>query len=194
MKLIVGLGNPGIIYKHSRHNAGFLAVNNLAKKHRIALKKDKDTRSLSGMGKIEDVDVLLATPLTYMNLSGGSVKGLLKKYAASPEDLLVVCDDLDLEFGRLRARPSGSSGGQKGLKSIMDSIHDQNFSRLRIGIGRPDRKDHLAADYVLSPFTAKEKKQLKQIIEEACACLEVWVSKGITKSMEIFNRSKKSYE
>jgi PTH1 family peptidyl-tRNA hydrolase len=193
MKLIVGLGNPGRLYINSRHNIGSAVIKALAKSYKISLKKEKGIPSLSAKVKICGESAILAMPLTFMNLSGIAVAGLLKKYRIGLADLLVACDDLDLEFGRLKLRPSGSSGGQRGLESIIESIGSQGFSRLRIGIGRPSR-DTDASDYVLSPFTGKEKRQLGQIIEESAECCRSWVSEGVTKTMDIFNRRRSANE
>jgi PTH1 family peptidyl-tRNA hydrolase len=187
MRLIVGLGNPGRIYINVRHNIGFSVVKTLAKIYRIGLKKDRATFSLSGKGRIEGKPVILSLPLTFMNRSGVSVKALLEKHKLCLADLLVVCDNLDLEFGRLKIKAAGSSGGHRGLNSLIDSLKTTDFCRLRIGIGRPS-KNSAATDYVLAPFTMKEKKQLKTIISEALDCCRIWVSEGINKSMEVFNR------
>ncbi len=186
MKLIVGLGNPGKAYIDSRHNIGFLAINALSKRYGITLKRDFSTRSLSGKGNISGVEAILLKPLTFMNLSGIAVKALLKKYKVSIEDLLVICDDLDLELGRIKIRKSGSSGGHRGLASIMDSLGENNFNRLRIGIGRPCEGIE-PAEYVLSPFTRKEKTTVNSVIKKACDCIEFWGSDGIVKTMNIFN-------
>jgi PTH1 family peptidyl-tRNA hydrolase len=186
MKLIVGLGNPGKLYQNSRHNVGFLAVKALAKVYRISFKKDSGTFSLSGKGKIKSQDVILAIPFTFMNVSGMAVSALLKKYKIDSEDLLVVYDDLDLEFGRLRIRPSGSSGGHRGLKSIIYSLGNQAFSRLRLGIGRPEA-DMDTAEFVLSSFNKEEKGRVKEIIQRAVECCCIWLTKGVTETMDVFN-------
>lgn len=187
MKLIVGLGNPGDIYAYSRHNIGFSVVKGIAKSHKISLKREKSVLSQSGKGKIGGQFVILATPFTFMNLSGIAVAGLLKKYKIGLNDLLVICDDLDLELGRIKLRPRGSSGGHRGIKSVIDSIRSTEFARLRIGIGRPKQTID-AADYVLSPFNKKEKEELKEIIERVAACSLMWVTKGATETMNIFNK------
>ena len=189
MKLIVGLGNPGNLYVHSRHNVGFLVVKAIAQAHKILLKKEKGILALSGKGKIEGQNIILAMPLTFMNLSGVAVVGLLKRYKIDPSNLLVACDDLDLSFGRLKIKSSGSSGGHRGLKSIIDSLKMDTFARLRIGIGRPALTDVSA--YVLSHFSKKEKVTLSELIERASDCCRVWVAKGIYKSMNIFNQRSK---
>lgn len=188
MKLIVGLGNPGIIYRNSRHNIGFLVAKALAKNYKILFKKDSGICSLSGRGKIEASNVAIAMPLTSMNLSGVAVSSLLKKYKVDLDSLLVICDDVDLEFGRLKIRPAGSSGGHRGLESIIDTTKDDSFCRLRIGIGRP-KKNIDTAQFVLSSFNKEEKTKLEDIIEKASDCCRVWVDRGISQSMNIFNRS-----
>ncbi len=187
MKLIVGLGNPGSIYTHSRHNIGFNVIKAVVKSKKALFKKDSGTRSLSVKLKLKGEDVVLALPLTSMNLSGSAVKQLLKKYKVEPGDLLVACDDLDLEFGRIKIKPGGSSGGHRGLESIISSLGTKEFNRLRIGIDRPHPRQD-AADYVLSVFNKEEKCQLKEVIEGAVACCLSWIIEGINKSMDIFNR------
>jgi PTH1 family peptidyl-tRNA hydrolase len=188
MKLIVGLGNPGRIYTESRHNIGSSVVKALAKKHRIALKKNSGTFSLSGRGKIAGHDVVLAVPLTFMNLSGKAAAVLLKKYKLHLKDILIVYDDLDLELARIRIKDSGSSGGHRGLKSIIDALKTEGFARLRIGIGRPARYLDVP-DYVLSSFDKADKQRLKDSLKNATECCELWIAEGITKTMNIFNRS-----
>lgn len=191
MKLIVGLGNPGSKYLESRHNIGFSVVKALGRIHKIAFKKDGDTFSLSGKGRIAGQSVILGLPLTFMNLSGIAVRALLKKHKISPDKLLVVCDDLDLEFGRQKLKPHGSSGGQRGLQSIIESLKNEGFPRLRIGIGRPLREAQ-ASEYVLSPFNKKEKEGLDRILEKALVCCVSWVREGTSKSMNLFNRKEKA--
>ena len=183
MKLIVGLGNPGIGYQNSRHNFGSLTVKTLSKLRKVSLKKD--IRSLSLCGKFERI--ILAMPLIFMNVSGAAVKALLKRNNLGLEDLLVVCDDLDLDLGRLKIRPGGASGGHKGLESIADSLHAREFARLRLGIGRP-ASGVTAADYVLSRFERTEHKLVKEVLDRACECCLVWATQGLEKSMNIFNR------
>lgn len=186
MKLIVGLGNPGRLYTGSRHNIGFSVVQALAKEHKAPLKNDRNTRSLTAKARIAKQEVILATPLTYMNLSGNAVGALVKKYKTGLEGLLVICDDLDLELGRLRIRPGGSSAGHNGIQSIIDALGSKNFSRLRIGIGKDKRVD--AARYVLSRFNRQEREKLKEVIFEATACCQMWAGEGVAQAMNIFNR------
>lgn len=190
MKLIVGLGNPGRIYIDSRHNIGFSVVKALGRIHKLKFKKEKTVSCLSAKCKLGNEVVLLAMPLTFMNLSGRVVAALLKKYKLDLESLLVVCDDLDLEFDRLKLRPYGSSAGHKGLKCIIDALKSEKFARLRIGIGRPQADEDIS-DFVLSPFTKEQKNQLKELIKKAGRACQFWVKEGIIKTMNIFNRRDK---
>ncbi len=196
MRLIVGLGNPGRIYKYSRHNIGALLINLLTKRWGIKIKPDLNTRSCLGRGSIEDREVILAYPLCFMNLIGHSIKLLLAKYDLKPqEDMLIACDDLDLEWGKVRIRPKGSSGGHKGVESIIKALGSSDFARLRIGIGRPRRARRLdksrqkkeVVDYVLSRWTRNEKKQLGGYLEQAADCCQTWIVGGINQAMNKFN-------
>lgn len=187
MKLIVGLGNPGRAYKNSRHNIGFSVLDALAGSQGTVFKKEADVYSLSAKVKLADKNLVLAQPQTFMNLSGFSVRALMGKYKTGIENLLVVCDDLDLELGRIKIKGSGSAGGHKGLKSIIGTLKSNNFCRLRLGIGRPDI-DRDAAVYVLSTFTRQENKTVGRAIDRACECINVWVAQGITPAMNRFNR------
>lgn len=187
MKLIVGLGNPGRLYADSKHNVGFMVVKALAAALEADFKKDKYSFSLSCKARLNDKGLILAQPLTYMNLSGNAVSSLLNKNKVSIEDLLVICDDLDLELGRLKIRPKGSSGGHHGLESIIEHLGSEGFARLRIGIGRPHPAVD-AADYVLSKFSKKDTQILKEALEKAVECCQVWITRGSTAAMNIFNK------
>ncbi|MDD5128655.1 MAG: aminoacyl-tRNA hydrolase [Candidatus Omnitrophica bacterium] len=186
MKLIVGLGNPGLIYAGSRHNIGFMVVKALARSLKVALKTDRQVCALIGKTKYGQHDLVLALPQTFMNLSGVAVKALLKKLKLSPQELLVVCDDLDLELGRIKIRPHGSSAGQRGLGSIIEQLGAEEFNRLRFGIGRP-RNAEDARRYVLSGFLRKEKGVVEEAKENAVACALSWVENGIIMTMDSFN-------
>jgi len=186
MKLIVGLGNPGLIYAGSRHNIGFTVLKSLAASLKISFKRVASVSALVGKAGGFKENIILALPQTFMNLSGVAVKALFKKFKITPENLLVVCDDLDLDLGRMKIRPYGSSAGQRGVKSIIEQIGTQNFNRLRIGIGRPKNSED-AAKYVLSGFLRKEKEMVCKIKEEAASCCMSWVEKGITETMNVYN-------
>ena len=187
MKLIVGLGNPGFIYSGTRHNLGYSVVKALARGHKAAFRKEPGIQALGARCRIQGNDVFLALPLTYMNLSGGAVKALMEKYAVAPHDVLAVCDDLNLEFGRLRIRPSGSAGGHKGIVSIINVLRSEEFGRLRIGIGRPAGAKKDAAEFVLSIFDRMDKGRLKDAFAEACSCSELWAGEGIVACMNTYN-------
>ena len=186
MKLIVGLGNPGLIYAFTRHNIGSQVVKSLARSLKINFKRDSSVSSLVAKDKLIQPDLALALPQSYMNLSGIAVAALLKKFKVDPKDLLVVCDDLDLELGKIKIRAQGSSGGQRGLESIIERLATKDFCRLRIGIGRPKSSGD-AAKYVLSGFLRKEKAAVKQIEEDAVSCCLSWVENGIAQTMNMFN-------
>lgn len=185
MKMIVGLGNPGRDYLNSRHNVGFLVIKNLGSIYRTRFKKEKAIPALSAAVKIKE-QLILVIPLTFMNLSGLAVGLLAKKYKIDLKNLVVVCDDLDLDLGRIKIRPRGSSGGHRGLQSIIDSLGTIEFPRLRIGINRPLRNRD-AVRYVLSDFNKKEKAQLEKTVSRSCDCIQTWISDGVNEAMNIFN-------
>ncbi|MFA5362451.1 MAG: aminoacyl-tRNA hydrolase [Candidatus Omnitrophota bacterium] len=191
MKLIVGLGNPGIIYSGTRHNIGYTVVKALARGHKAAFRKEPGIQVLGARCRIQGNEVSLALPLTYMNLSGGAVKAFMEKYAVAPQDVLVICDDLNLEFGRLRIRPSGSAGGHKGIASIINVLKHEDFGRLRVGIGRPAGAKRDAAEFVLSVFDRADKGRLKDALAEACSCAELWAGEGIVACMNGYNTKNK---
>jgi PTH1 family peptidyl-tRNA hydrolase len=188
MKLIVGLGNPGKNYEHTRHNIGSAAVKVLGKKHGVTLKRGLFGSSLSAKIRIKGEPCLLAMPLSYMNLSGPSVKSLLTKHKVDLSDLIVVHDELDLEAGRIRIKANGSSGGHNGLESIISVLRTNEFCRMRLGIGRPEQKSADISAYVLSAFKKSETELVSQVIEKACQALELWVEAGTQQSMNIINR------
>ncbi len=163
--LLVGLGNPGREYRDHRHNIGFMVVDKLSIQFGISLTR-LQSRALIGTGMMGDKRIILAKPQTYMNLSGQAVAGLVRFYKILPDHLLVIHDDLDLPFGTLRMRPSGGSGGHKGLTSIIEHLGTEAFSRMRLGIGRP-LSGMNPADYVLEPFSIEEQKVLPIVLDNA---------------------------
>lgn len=195
LALVVGLGNPGDRYVGTRHNVGWEVLDALVR--RLAADPARptridrlDCRALTGRVKIGATPVLLAKPQTYMNLSGESVKGLLRKHAVPPERMLVVSDDVALPVGRLRIRPSGSSGGQKGLQNVIDCLGTDAFPRLRVGIaGDHFRPGEDKADYVLERFSKAERAALVPVLETACEAIETFVAEGLEVAMNRFNRS-----
>jgi len=185
-KLIVGLGNPGKNYEETLHNLGFLVVQYFAKKYHLKFSHSFLTKSFIAKGTIEDVDVMLLLPLTYMNNSGVALERIVRKMSLELNNLLVVSDDFHLEFGQIRLRAQGSCGGHNGLSSIQDRLGTKDFPRLRCGIGQPPKYQE-TADYVLGHFTKKEKEFLGQFIEKAAECCLVWMTQGIDKASDQFN-------
>lgn len=185
MKLIVGLGNPGREYQGTRHNIGFMVLDILARAHGISVKSRRNKAHV-GEGVIENQKVVLAKPLTYMNLSGEAVGGLMRRYRLKPADLIVVSDDVDLPLGRIRIRASGSAGGHKGLRSIIHSLGTQEFARIRVGIGSPDRE---MVDYVLSRFHRKERDVVKEVVGRSADAVQMILAEGIEQAMNRFNAS-----
>jgi PTH1 family peptidyl-tRNA hydrolase len=189
MKMIVGLGNPGPQYSRNRHNLGFQCVELLAQRHGLRLDKMQQ-RAMTGSGFIAfgglRHKVLLVRPLTYMNASGEAVGPLARFYQVDPVDIVVIHDDLDLASGKLRLRLGGSSGGQNGIKSIMERLGSADFARVKIGIGRPPgRMD--PADYVLQNFSAGEEEVFGPLRARACDAVECWLQDGIEAAMNRFN-------
>jgi PTH1 family peptidyl-tRNA hydrolase len=185
MKLVAGLGNHGREYAGTRHNVGYETVDRLAEK----LGPVKFRGQFSGrttVVKVGDEKVLLLKPETYMNRSGQSVQPALAFYGMQTEDLLVICDDLNLPIGKIRVRRSGSDGGQKGLRNIAERLGSTEYARLRIGIGAtPPGQD--AADFVLSRFAKSERKLIDEAIEQAVEAVIVWCESGIDRCMNRFN-------
>jgi len=194
MKLIVGLGNPGLFYANNRHNIGFMCVNRFAREHKIRFNK-KQGMARTGTGEIDGEAVVLARPQTFMNNSGESVSRLVRRYKTELADLIVIHDDLDLPPGKIRLRLGGGSGGHKGIDSIIARTGTRDFYRIRVGIGRPDTSDKTSPEakeeavvaYVLNDFTKEEKKTIDEVIPsvgEAIACL---LSEGLTVAMNKYN-------
>jgi PTH1 family peptidyl-tRNA hydrolase len=189
VKLIVGLGNPGPQYSRNRHNIGFQCVELLAARHALALDKLQQ-RAMTGSGYITGGGVrhkvLLARPLTFMNASGEAVAPLARYYGVAAPDMIVIHDDLDLAAGKLRLRANGSSGGQNGIKSIIDRLGSAEFARVKVGIGRPPgRMD--PADYVLQNFSAAEEELFAPLRARVCDAVECWLAEGIEAAMNRFN-------
>ena len=187
MKLIVGLGNPDRKYQGTRHNVGFDVVTELASRHAAGKPKVR-FKGLTAEANIGREKVLLLEPHTYMNLSGTSVQPALAFYKLGIEDLLVVCDDINLPLARLRFRARGSAGGQKGLADIIRRLGNDEFSRLRVGVGAPPEHWN-AADFVLSKFGPDEANQITDAVARAAAAAADWVEHGIEYSMNQYNGS-----
>jgi PTH1 family peptidyl-tRNA hydrolase len=183
--LIVGLGNPGLAYRHNRHNVGFMVADALANKLEIPLKRVKFKAQI-GNGKLEDIPIIIAKPLTFMNKSGEAVAPLVRYFKVPLERLLVIHDDMDLPLGTLRMRPSGGSAGHNGMLSIFDKLGTNAIPRLRVGIGRPPgRMD--PADYVLQDFPKSDEELLKMVIAQACEAALAFITTGLEKAMNTYN-------
>jgi len=193
MKLIVGLGNPGYIYSHNRHNIGFMCLRHFARTQGIRLDK-KQGNARTGTGEVSGNKVVLARPQTYMNSSGESVSKLVKKFKINPDDLLVIHDDLDLPIGKIRIRHGSSSGGHKGINSIIAHLGNRDFYRIRVGIGRPDTvatsprdKEAEVIAYVLSDFTPEEEKTVTCVISEVSQAILCLLNEGLAAAMNRYN-------
>jgi len=185
--LIAGLGNPGLEYATNRHNVGFRCVELLTSAHDLNFHK-RQKRARVAVGPIHERKVVVAKPQTFMNESGRAVASLVRFYKVSPERLLVVYDDLDLPLGAVRVRSEGGTGGHKGMRSIVEHLGSQSFSRLRIGIGRPPGRMDPAA-YVLQDFSTKEEPLLEEALGRAVAAIETWLCEGVEIAMNRYNRS-----
>ncbi|HEY1374710.1 MAG TPA: aminoacyl-tRNA hydrolase [Candidatus Binatia bacterium] len=187
MKLIVGLGNPGKKYERTRHNLGFMVLDRLACKSGVTIDKSK-AQALIGEWKRGGESVLLVKPQTFMNLSGQALATLFRYHPVEAGDVIVVHDDLDLPFGRLRIREQGSAGGNRGMLSVLQALGEVPFVRVRIGIGRPPPGVD-PADFVLQRFTPDEKSQLSEIVGRATDAVEAVLDEGPRRTMEKFNRA-----
>lgn len=187
--LIVGLGNPGRDYEYTRHNLGFLVVQNLVQQEKLKLSESASMKGLTAEGVLFGKKVVFLLPMTFVNNSGLAVKAAFSKKGIAPKNILAVVDDVNVEFGKMRLRPEGSAGGHNGLKSMIEHLQSREFARLRLGVGSPKHKDAMA-EYVLSEFTKEEKKHLEGFIQEASECCVAWVKDGMSNAMNQFNRRK----
>jgi len=185
VKLIVGLGNPGSKYSDSKHNAGFLVVDELAGKWNIEISTRKFD-SFFGKGIIKKYSVVVAKPQTYMNLSGVAVERLARFFKVGTDDVIVIHDDLDLGFGDIRIKVGGGDGGHKGLRSVIDCLGGPELTRIRFGIGKPVQKE-MTERFVLEPFSDDEMKHMSGLITRACDAVVEVVSSGAQIAMNKFN-------
>ncbi|MDD3269613.1 MAG: aminoacyl-tRNA hydrolase [Syntrophomonadaceae bacterium] len=183
MKIIIGLGNPGRKYTHTRHNCGFKVLEEIAGHHRIEKEESKYDALIAHL-KISGEKVLLVKPLSYMNLSGRPVQRLVNWFKLDLSELMVVYDDMDLEPGVVRIRAAGGAGGHKGMLSIIECLGTKDFSRIRVGIGRPPEG---VVDWVLGGFHPDEKPLLQAAFAKAAEAAEVWVKEGINRAMNEYN-------
>ena len=190
MKLIVGLGNPGPEYRDTRHNVGFMVADALVDRWRVSDQWREKFDALLIKTTVREESVVLAKPLTFMNLSGQAVAGLAGFYKIDPSDIFIVTDDVALPVGRLRARREGGAGGHNGLKSIIQSLGMQAFPRMRVGVGRGDSRRNLA-DHVLGRFEADERDTVSAAVLRAADATEMFLSEGIERVMNAFNAVEK---
>jgi peptidyl-tRNA hydrolase, PTH1 family len=186
--LIAGLGNPGRKYRRTRHNIGFMVIDEMAESYNTGF-KSQTPADIAGV-QINGNTAYLVKPMTYMNESGLAVRFIKDYYNIAAENVVVVYDDIDLPFGRLRIRGQGGSGGHKGISSIINHLGCNEFTRVRIGI-KPDHPVKDVVQFVLSPFSRQERKNMEKSIEEAINAVNVFVVDGLNKSMNIFNTPKK---
>ena len=188
MYIIVGLGNPTNKYQATRHNVGWDAITRLSDDYRIPLDFKKH-KAICGKGYIEGEKVVLAQPVTYMNLSGESVQELMDYYKVTPEEIIIIYDDISLEVGQLRIRKKGSAGGHNGIKSIISHLGTDEFLRIKIGVGDKP-KDWDLADYVLSRFQTEEQPAVREALKDTSGACRAILTSGIEAAMNLYNRKK----
>jgi PTH1 family peptidyl-tRNA hydrolase len=186
MRLIVGLGNPGMQYAWTPHNLGFLAVDRIAERAGMCVERP-EAKSLAGFGKYGGQDVVLAKPQTMMNLSGLAVRDLLQRLECAPEDLVVLCDDVALPWGMLRIRERGTAGGHNGLKSVIGAVGTTEFPRVRMGV-QPDHPVGDLATYVLRPMSKAQLETAAEMTDKAADAVELILAQGTAQAMNRFNR------
>jgi PTH1 family peptidyl-tRNA hydrolase len=189
VKLIVGLGNPGIEYQFTPHNIGFLAVDRIAEQCGVMV-DNRHCKALTGRTRIGNDEVLLAKPETYMNLSGMSVLELVRKHEVAQQDVLIIYDELDLALGMIRVRPRGSSAGHNGMQSIIDALQTEEIARIRIGVA-PDDPRKGGAKYILAPFRKSQLVAVDEALDLTAQAVQVMVNEGIAPAMNRFNRKNK---
>lgn len=190
-QLIVGLGNPGSKYEQTRHNIGFAAIDSLAQSWRIPLSENRKFQGIFGEGRAPNGDkIRLLKPLTYMNLSGQSIRAVTDWFKLPPESVLIIYDDMDLPVGKLRLRLSGSAGGHNGMKSAIAHLGSQNFPRLRIGIGNPKNQPNANSEtisHVLGRFSQAETQAIGEVLKLTQEAIELSLKQGLPKAMSLYN-------
>ena len=184
--LIFGLRNPTARYANTRHNAGAMAVQRLARRHDIEFQQ-RPNGSVVGRGALSGRDIRLILPGVFMNASGDAVAPVVRRFGRRLDSILIVIDEMDLPLGMIRLRPYGSAGGHNGMRSIISALGTQDFPRLRIGVGRPDDSDTNAIGHVLSRFRPDEQKRLDAVMERAADCMETIAQNGVEQAMNEFN-------
>ncbi len=184
MKLVVGLGNPGVKYAGTRHNIGFMAAERLAELNHIGLKK-KGFQAIYGVGRVAAQESLILQPQTFMNCSGSSVNAAVSSHSVTADNLIVIFDDLDLPFGRMRIKIDGGHGGHNGMRDIIGVLGYRNFVRVRVGIGRPEHGD--VTNHVLGRFSSEEQKRLPDVLDAVCDAVSAVLSQGALAAMNTYN-------
>ena len=192
MKAIIGLGNPGMKYAGTRHNIGFDAVTAIADKYNLSI-NNKKFKGVYADGHIAGEKVLLVQPQTFMNLSGECVREVADFYKLNPDEIIIICDDINLDVGRLRIRKKGSAGGHNGLKNIIAHLGTEEFPRIRVGVGEKTKGWDLA-DYVLARFDKDSEPVIREALANVVGAVETWISEGIDAAMNRFNVSAKKKE
>ena len=190
MHIIIGLGNPSDKYRATRHNIGWDAITRLSDDYRIPLDFKKH-KAICGKGYIGGEKVILAQPVTYMNLSGESVRELVDYYKVSPEEIIVIYDDISLEVGQLRIRKKGSAGGHNGIKSIISHLGTEEFPRIKVGVGDKPKGWNLA-DYVMSRFQGEEQPLIRDALKDTSDACRIMINTGIDEAMNLYNKKKDS--
>ena len=185
LRLIAGLGNPGNQYRETRHNAGFLVLDEIGREYSLATDKKKFS-TLYGRGSVENNELVLVKPMAYMNNSGPPLRRLADYFRISGEEILVIHDDIDLAFGRLKIKEKGGHGGHNGVRSLMDAFGGGDFARLRVGVGRSESRADVT-DHVLGKFNAEELKHLNRIVSRARDAVTTILTEGLTVAMNRFN-------
>ena len=181
MKVVVGLGNPGVRFRWSRHNIGFQVADLIAERNQISL-SHRRFKALYGIGSIHSQPIVLAKPMTFMNLSGEAVRDVVRYFSAELKDLIVIHDDLDLPFGKLRVKRMGGDGGHQGVRSVIEAVGGSHFLRLKVGIGRPPDGME-AAEYVLDRFRETEKSEIDKMLGQAVEVVTVMILEGVDKAI-----------
>ena len=185
MKIIVGLGNPGDRYRHTRHNVGFRCIDLMAREWGINL-SERRAKAVLGRGNHLGQDLVLAKPRTFMNNSGEGVAYLLTRFGAKPDDLVVVYDEMDLPLGQMRIRPNGSPAGHNGIRSIISELRTPNFARIRVGIGHPDLRG-AQVSHVLNRFSEEEAPEIARVVKQVAEAVDCLLEESITVAMNRFN-------
>ncbi|KGX90081.1 peptidyl-tRNA hydrolase [Pontibacillus halophilus JSM 076056 = DSM 19796] len=186
MKLIVGLGNPGPKFDQTRHNIGFMAIDELVSRQNWKLNKEK-FKGVYTVERLNGEKVIIVKPMTYMNLSGECVRPLMEYYDLEPEDVVVIYDDMDLPTGKVRLRQKGGHGGHNGIRSMIDQLGTKEFNRIRLGIGKPTAPMSVT-DYVLGKFDGEEQKFVSEAVVKAAEACEAWTDKSFLEVMNTFNQ------